>query len=128
MNVRFVATSYAQFALTAKCATTVDKPLMRGIQFSVNKELKMKTGNTNYEKVAEIDGEIVFADEKGYFLFEHYPLEYGYYSIRVQLGKTAKEVEEHFMNDRDWNYRAWHGEMSDIIKAIKEVQKLPKIK
>ena len=127
MNVRFVATSYAQFALTAKCATTVDKPLMRGIQFSVNKELKMKTGNTNYEKVAELDGAVIFADKYGYFLFEHYPSGNGWYSLPVRLGKTAKEVEESLTSDRDWCYRAWHGEMQAILNACEEVQKLPDI-
>ena len=87
----------------------------------------MQTEKTNYKKVAEIDAEMIFADEKGYFLFEHYPLEYGCYSISVRLGKTAKEVEESFINDRDWNYRAWHGEMRAILKAEEEVRKLPDI-
>ena len=87
----------------------------------------MKTGNTNYEKVAEIDGEEIFADKNGYFLFEHYPLEYGWNSLIVRLGKTAKEVEESFIDDRDWNYRAWHGEMRAILKAQEEVRKLPDI-
>lgn len=87
----------------------------------------MKAENTNYKKVAEIDGEKIFADKDGYFLFEHYPLEYGWNSIRVRLGKTAKEVEESFTDDRDWCYRAWHGEMYGILKAQEEVRKLPNI-
>ena len=87
----------------------------------------MKTENTNYEKVTEIDGEVVFADKDGYFLFEHYPLKYGWYSIPARLGKTAKEVEESFTSNRDWCYRAWHGEMQDILKALEEVRKLPDI-
>ena len=87
----------------------------------------MKAGNTKNKEVAEIDGEVIFADKEGYFLFEHYPLEYGWYSISVRLGKTAKEVEESFTNDRDWCYRAWHGEMREILKAQEEVRKLPDI-
>ena len=87
----------------------------------------MKTGNTNYEKVAEIDGAVIFADKYGYFLFEHYPSGNGWYSLPVRLGKTAKEVEESLTSDRDWCYRAWHGEMSAILKACEEVQKLPDI-
>lgn len=87
----------------------------------------MKAGNTNYEKVAEIDGAVIFADKYGYFLFEHYPSGNGWYSLPVRLGKTAKEVEESFTNDRDWNYRAWHGEMRAILKAQEEVRKLPDI-
>ena len=87
----------------------------------------MKTEITNYKKVAEIDGEVIFADKYGYFLFEHYPLEYGYYSISVRLGKTAKEVEESFTNGRNWCYRAWHGEMQDILKAQEKVRMLPDI-
>ena len=88
----------------------------------------MKAENTNYEKVAEIDGEIIYADKKGYFLFEHYPLEYGYDSIPVRLGKTEKQVKERFMVDRDWNYRAWHGEMSYILEECKKIKELPDIK
>ena len=87
----------------------------------------MKVENTNYKKVAEIDGEVIFADKDGYFLFEHYPLEYGWDSISVRLGKTAKEVEESFTDNRNWSYRAWHGEMKDILKACEEVRKLPDI-
>ena len=87
----------------------------------------MKAGNTNYEKVAEIDGEEIFADKNGYFLFEHYPLEYGWNSLIVRLGKTAKEVEESFTDDRDWCYRARHGEMYAILKAQEEIRKLPDI-
>ena len=88
----------------------------------------MKAGNTNYEKVAEIDGAVIFADKDGYFLFEHYPTASGLcYSIPVRLGKTAKEVEESFIYDRDWCYRAWHGEMDAILKAQEEVRKLPDI-
>ena len=88
----------------------------------------MKAGNTNYEKVAEIDGAVIFADKDGYFLFEHYPVANGsYYALPVRLGKTAKEVEEGLTDDRDWCYRAWHGEMQDILKACEEVRKLPDI-
>ena len=87
----------------------------------------MKAGNTNYEKVAEIDGAVIFADKDGYFLFEHYPSGNGWYSLPVRLGKTAKEVEESFTDDRDWCYRAWHGEMRTILKAQEEVRKLPDI-
>ena len=92
------------------------------------RRLKMKAGNTNYKKVAEIDGAVIFADKYGYFLFEHYPVANGsYYAVPVRLGKTAKEVEESFINDRDWNYRAWHGEMHAILKACEGVRKLPDI-
>lgn len=87
----------------------------------------MKAGNTNYEKVAEIDGAVIFADKDGYFLFEHYPSGNGWYSLPVRLGKTAKEVEEGLTDDRDWCYRAWHGEMYAILKAQEEVRKLPDI-
>ena len=88
----------------------------------------MKAGNTNYEKVAEIDGAVIFADRDGYFLFEHYSAANGLYlSIPVRLGKTAKEVEESFISDRDWCYRAWHGEMYAILKAQEEIRKLPDI-
>ena len=87
----------------------------------------MKTGNTNYEQVTVIDGAVIFKDKDGYFLFEHYPSGNCWYSLPVRLGKTAKEVEESFIDDRDWCYRAWHGEMQDILKACEEVQKLPDI-
>ena len=88
----------------------------------------MKAGNTNYEKVAEIDGAVIFADKKGYFIFQHYLTGDGsYVSIRVLLGKTAKEVEESFISDRDWCYRAWNGEMYAILKAQEEIRKLPDI-
>ena len=88
----------------------------------------MKTGNTNYEKVAEIDGAVIFADKDGYFLWEHYPVSDGsYYAIPVRLGKTPKEVEQALASDHDWNYRAWHGEMDAILKAQEEVRKLPDI-
>ena len=88
----------------------------------------MKAGNANYEKVTEIDGTVIFKGKDGYFLFEHYQTENGYYSIRVRLGKTAKEVEESLRENRDWCYRAWHGEMQDILKAMEEVRKLPNIR
>ena len=87
----------------------------------------MKTGNTNYEQVAVIDGTVIFADKNGYFLFEHYPSRNGWYSLPVRLGKTAKEVEEAIANDRDWCYRAWHGEMHAILEAQEEIRKLPDI-
>ena len=88
----------------------------------------MKAGNTNYEKVAEIDGAVIFADKDGYFLFEHYPVANGsYYALPVRLGRTAKEVEESFISDRDWCYRAWNGEMYAILKAQEEIRKLPDI-
>lgn len=89
----------------------------------------MKFGNTNYEKVAEVDGSVIFADKDGYFLWENYPIEDGsYYAIPVRLGKTAKEVEEALANNYDWNYRAWHGEMYTLLKAQEEVRKLPDIR
>lgn len=89
----------------------------------------MKFGNTNYEKVAEVDGNVIFADKVGYFLWEHYPIEDGsYYTIPVRLGKTAKEVETALANSCDWNYRAWHGEMYTLLKAQEEVRKLPDIR
>lgn len=88
----------------------------------------MKTENTNYYKVAEIDGAVIFADKSGYFLFEHYGTENGYYSIPLRLGKTAKQVEQSFMLSRDWHYRIWHGEMGDILKEWEKIKKLPDIK
>ena len=87
----------------------------------------MKAGNTNYEKVAEIDGAVIFADKDGYFLFEHYPSGNGWYSLSVRLGRTAKEVEKSLTDDRDWCYRAWHGEMYAILKAQEEIRKSPDI-
>lgn len=82
-------------------------------------------GNTNYEKVAEIDGQVIFKDDNGYFLWEHYPAPDGsYYAVPVRLGKTAQEVETALADYYDWNYRAWHGEMNAILKAQKEVKKL----
>ena len=85
----------------------------------------MKAVKTNYEKIAEIDGAVIFADKDGYFLFEHYPVANGsYYALPVRLGKTAKEVEEAIANDRDWCYRAWHGEMHAILEAQEEIRKL----
>lgn len=86
----------------------------------------MKVENTNYEKVAEIDGSVIFADKDGYFLWEHYPVADGsYYAIPVRLGKTAKEVKQALADYLDWNYRAWHGEMDAILKAQEAVQNLP---
>lgn len=89
----------------------------------------MKLENTNYEKVTEIDGQVIFADEQGYFIWEHYPMPDGsYVAIPVKLGKTAKEVESSLYDLFDWNYRAWHGEMKAIIEAENLVKKLPNIK
>ena len=82
----------------------------------------------NYKKVTEIDGAVIFADKDGYCLFEHYRAANGsYYAVPVRLGKTAKEVEESFIDDKDWCYRAWHGEMYAILKAQEEVRKLPTV-
>ena len=84
--------------------------------------------NYKYKKVTEIDGAVIFVDKDGYFLFEHYRAANGsYYSVPVRLGKTAKEVEESFIADRDWCYRAWNGEMYAILKAQEEVRKLPAV-
>ena len=91
------------------------------------KELKMKAENMNYEKVAEIDREVIFADKDGYFLFEHCPTKNGWYSIRIRLGKTANEVELSLEDYGNWSYRAWNGEMQDILKAQEEVRRLPDI-
>lgn len=49
------------------------------------------------------------------------------YLLFIASTAAAKEVEESFISDRDWNYRAWHGEMNAILKAAEEVQKLPDI-
>ena len=87
----------------------------------------MKVGNTNYEKVAEIDGSVIFADKDGYFFWEHYVADNSYFAILVRLGQTAKEVEQALADNHDWNYRAWHGEMDAILKAQEEVRKLPDI-
>ena len=87
----------------------------------------MKTENTNYKKVTEIDGEELYADKDGYFLIIHYPVEYGWRTIPVRLGKTAKQVEQRFIIDREWCYRAGNGEMKDILKAMEEIRKLPDI-
>lgn len=85
----------------------------------------MKTGNTNYEKVAEIDGQVIFKDKDGFFIIEHYPEIKGIvYAVTVRLGKTAQEVEPALADYLDWNYRAWHGEMEAILKATEEVKKL----
>lgn len=81
--------------------------------------------NTNYQKIIELDGEIIFADKKGYFLFEHYPgIDGSYWSIPVRLGKTAKEVEEALTEIKDWHYRAWHGEMQAVLDFIEKCKKL----
>lgn len=89
----------------------------------------MKVENTSYEKVSEIDGSVIFSDKDGYFLWEHYPVSDGsYYAIPVRLGTTSKEVEQALASDHDWNYRAWHGEMKDILKAQEEVRKLQDIR
>mgnify|MGYP003422530049 CR=1 FL=1 len=86
----------------------------------------MESKNTDYEKITKIDGVSIFADKDGYFMWEHYPSSDGSYcAIPVRLGKTADEVEQALANDRDWNYRAWHGEMSEILEAQEAVHKLP---
>ena len=87
---------------------------------------KCSYGNANYKKVATIDGQVIFADEQGYFIFEHYPKPDGsYVAIRTGLGKTAKEVEASMSDLFDWNYRSWHGEMSALNKAEELVRALP---
>lgn len=80
-----------------------------------------------YNKVTKIDGDTIYADKNGYFLFEHLKSGKGYHSIPVRLGKTAKEVEESLKDYNDWYYRAWHGEMYNILTAQEEVRKLPDI-
>lgn len=89
----------------------------------------MKVGETNYKKVAEIDGQIIFADKDGYFIWEHYPVNNNgeYCAVPVMLGKTAKEVNASLGDLLDWNYRAWHGEMKAVLKAKELVKKLPSI-
>ena len=88
----------------------------------------MEIGNRNYKKVAKIDGAVIFASKDGYFLFEEYYVSSGsFYLIPVRLGKTAKEVKKSFISDRNWYYRALHGEMNAILKAWEEVRKLPDI-
>jgi len=86
----------------------------------------MKYGTTNYEKIATIDGQTIFADEQGYFIFEHYPKPDGScVAIPTRLGKTSKEVEASMNDLFDWNYRSWHGEMSALSKAEELVRALP---
>lgn len=88
----------------------------------------MKVKSTTYEKVAEIDGQVIFADKDGYFIWEHYPLADGeYVAIPTRLGKTAKEVEASMCELFDWNYRTWHGEMAALNEAEKLVRLLPNI-
>lgn len=92
--------------------------------------MKFKQDKTNYEKVAEIDGQVIFADERGYFIMEHYPVNANgeYVAIPVMLGKTAKEVEASMSDLFDWNYRSWHGEMAALCEAEKLVRELPDLK
>ena len=86
----------------------------------------MKQGKTDYGKVATIDGQVIFAGRRGYFVWEHYPRTDGsYYAIPVMLGKTAKEVEASMRDLFDWNYRSWHGEMATLCEAEKMVRALP---
>lgn len=70
-----------------------------------------------YERVAEIDGTVIFKDEMGFFLFEHnYRARNGDYAFPVQrLGKSVKELVEILPNLLDWNYRARHGEEEYIL-------------
>lgn len=87
----------------------------------------MGIGTIDYKKVAEIDEAVIFADRDGYFIFEHYTVGNVLYSLPIRIGKTAKEVEKSLTDDRDWCYRAWHGEMAAILRARDEVRKLPDI-
>ena len=87
----------------------------------------MGIGTIDYKKVAEIDGIVIFADKDGYFIFEHYSVGTDWYSLPVRIGKTSKEVEKSLTDDRDWCYRAWHGEMAAMLKAQDEVRNLPDI-
>lgn len=59
--------------------------------------------------------------------YMNYKFEYGWYSVRVRLGKTAKAVEISLTDHRNWSYRAWHGKMQDILKAQEQVRRLPDI-
>ena len=49
------------------------------------------------------------------------------YLLFIASTAAAKEVEESFISDRDWCYRAWNGEMYAILKAQEEIRKLPDI-
>ena len=80
----------------------------------------------NYQKVAEIDGCVIFKDKDGYFLFEHYNGNNGYYAVEVRLGKTLKEVERAIHDMNDWNYRAWHGEFDYILQEKEKINLLIK--
>lgn len=90
-------------------------------------EIKGIKSKTTYRKVAEIDGLVIFADERGYFVFEHYP---PHYALPVILGKTKNEVKESIADYNNWNYRQWHGEMAKIldIKDEFDTLDLPDIK
>ena len=87
----------------------------------------MGIGLTDYKKVAEIDGVVIFSDRDGYFIVEHYTVGNVLYPLPIRIGKTAKEVEKSLTDDRDWRYRACHGEMAAILRAQDEVRKLPDI-
>lgn len=87
----------------------------------------MKTEIKDYKIIAEIDGEIVYADKDGYFVIEHYPLEYGGNTIILRIGKTAKQVLKNFIIGRDWSYRAWNGEIRYILEECKKIKELPDI-
>ncbi len=90
---------------------------------------KMKTAHTDYNKVAVIDEQTIYADKDGYFIWEHYPnMDGSYTAIPVRLGKSAKELTKSLCDYLDWNYRSWHGEMEALTKAEQEAMQLPDIK
>jgi hypothetical protein len=91
-------------------------------------EVQGVQAKTNYEAVAVADGQTIFADKDGYFIFEHYPsVDGSYYALPFRLGKTAKEVEQTLTDMNDWNYRYWHGESEELNKASEVIKALPTI-
>ena len=75
-----------------------------------------------YKKVGTIDNVTIYKDENGYFTFEHYVTADNWYSLKQYLGKNHEEVQQTLADLNDWNYRAWHGEMKDILLFQQQVK------
>ena len=86
------------------------------------------TMRRNGKLVGVVDGIKVFEDKKGFYIVEDYRYGDNVRTVETSLGKTKKDLEKALADVLDWNYRAWHGEMKQILQAVEDVRKIRELR
>ena len=86
------------------------------------------TMHRNGKLVSVVDDTKIFEDKEGFYIVEHCGYGDNVRTVETSLGKTKKDLEKALADVLDWNYRAWHGEMKQILQAVEDVRKIRELR